>query len=266
MFGVEQTYEARKPIVSTNCEILSSPQMEARLKPNGKGIYENMILGALEFPNSIGDVYTKSSAVKMVQPGNLFYERLTQGHCKGEYGHPKRDYECTDREWIERNMYTEEKNVSHQHTDIRIEVVPMRMLGGKRLPCFIGGVLPDGPYGEVLNKQLSQSAVNVSFSLRAMTNDLVTPFGKRKDIILLNGWDYVTSPGLKNASKYNNVSLESSVNSVQVQIDALLEVAESVSTYNISHEASQLIKNQAREMYAQVTTKVYIPASAQWHS
>jgi len=263
MFGIGGTQPMRVgKQFRVGCEVMSAQNKTGILRKNEKGEYCDLVLGALEFPNSGGSTYSLSSGEDMLREGSLFRDCLMNGQAKGEYWHPSKEPGMTDEDWFRRIMYTAEKNTCHLHTSMWIDfIIPAG--SNKKVPAFIGNIIPTGPYGETLDKQLNLPQDNVSFSIRSITDDIALPNGTyRKKILAANGFDHVTRPGIKIATKSNSVSLENA--SATITLADMVRFAERTSEVGVSFEASQHFKRVIRDIGKRYETKVYIPASASW--
>lgn len=74
--------------VHYGCTALLGTNKAGVLKPDAQGRYD-MVLGALEYPNSVGDIYTLKSAQEFFKPGSSLMRRVGKGQLRSEYGHPK---------------------------------------------------------------------------------------------------------------------------------------------------------------------------------
>lgn len=244
------------------CEVMSAQNKTGIIKQNEKGEFLDIVLGALEFPNSGGSTYSLRSGEDMLRPGSLFHDMLTNGQAKGEYWHPKREARMTDEDWFRRIMYCEEKTTSHLHTSMWIDMIQPHGYS-KKIPAFIGNILPTGPYGDTLHKQLLTPQDNVSFSIRSITDDIPNKDGTfYKKILAASGFDHVTRPGIKIASKSNIPSLENARSSIS--LSDMIVFAENADKAGVGFEACQHFKKVISSIAKQYETKVYIPASSDW--
>lgn len=244
------------------CEVMSAQNKVGLLKKNEKGEYLDIVFGALEFRNSTGSTYSLESGEDLLRPGSLFSDMLTSGQAKGEYWHPKREAGWTDEQWFQRIMYCEEKYTSHLHTSMWIDMIKPHGYD-RKIPAFIGNLLPTGPYGDTLEKQLDTPQDNVSFSIRSITDDIKLSDGTfYKKILAASGFDHVTRPGIKIASKANAISLENA--SSAISLTDMIHFADNVNSDGVGFEARQQFKKVIHDISRQYETKVFVPASSTW--
>lgn len=192
-----------------SCQILSSHNLQGKLVPDSNGHFKGIVLGALNFKNSYGAIYTPEGGRALVSPTSSFSRRQKEGHAKGEYGHPKRTSEYSDDDaWMNRIMTIEETRMCHDHLHTWIDLITDRRTGQKVL-CFIGDIAPFGPYAETLERDLQRNASNCAFSIRSITDDFRLGGLHTKNIIDATGFDFVCEPGLSVATKFQSPALES---------------------------------------------------------
>ncbi len=240
-----------------SCDILSSTGLQGKLNSDN-GLFRDIVLGALNFRNSYGAIYTVESGRTLVNPNSGFSRRQANGHAKGEYGHPKRIGQMTDEQWMERIMTIEETRVSHDHIKTWIDTITDRKTGNKVI-AFLGDIQAAGPYGPTLERDLLRPNSNVSFSIRSITEDFEIAGLHNKNIIDASGWDTVVEPGLSVAHKFNSPSLES----VRFTKENLEEIVNKANSDTISMEATNLLKGFITSIEnASSVTKVYMPPRA----
>ena len=155
MFGIGGTQPARiGKQFRVGCEVMSAQNKTGVLRKNEAGEYCDLVLGALEFPNSGGSTYSLTSGEDMLREGSLFRDCLTNGQAKGEYWHPEKEAGMSEEQWFRRIMYTAEKTTCHIHTSMWIDFIQPQGTN-RKVPAFIGNIVPTGPYGDTLDKQLN---------------------------------------------------------------------------------------------------------------
>lgn len=170
--------------------------------------YIEVILGALEFPNSIGAIYDMDRAMRFFAPGSIFQRRIEQGFLRGELGHPK-ERECINyRDYVQRIHEIEEKNwIIHIR---RVRVVPgYRLPTGQVVTAIIGEVTPTGVHAHIVERILQNPDENLAFSIRSMATDRIVGGQRRKYLDNVITFDVVNEPGIAVATKYNAPSCES---------------------------------------------------------
>nr|DAT15808.1 MAG TPA: Prohead core protein protease [Caudoviricetes sp.] len=191
------------------CTALVGTNKSGLLKPDADGRYD-MVLGALEYPNSVGDIYTLKSAQQFFKEGSALKRKIDNGQLRAEYGHPKREPGMTDQEYLERILTIEETKVCAHISDVYIDTKNVKCpKTGRTIIAFRGKVKPQGPYGPYLKEELDDPKTNVAFSIRSLTLNKQVGFRQEKDFTQIVNWDKVTEPGLAPATKYSVPTLES---------------------------------------------------------
>lgn len=196
-------------VVHYGCTALIGTNKVGELKPDSDGRYD-MILAALEYPNSVGATYSLSSAEQFFKPGTPFMRKVENGQLRAEYGHPKAEDSPNDEAYFMRLLRIHEENVCAHISDLFIDydgVVDRKT--GKRVVVIRGKVKPCGPKGPFLKEMLDDPKQNVAFSLRCTTDIERSGFTVKKHFTQIITFDYVNEPGLALATKYNSPSLES---------------------------------------------------------
>lgn len=195
--------------VHYGCTALLGTNKAGVLKPDEHGRYD-MVLGALEYPNSVGDIYTLKSAQEFFKPGSSLMRRVGKGQLRAEYGHPKKQVGQSDNEYLTRILTIEETMVCAHISDIYIDFDGVRdPETGNKIIAIRGKVRPSGPYGSVLKDALDDPKQNVAFSIRSLTLNKQVGYRQHKDFTQIVTWDYVNEPGLAPANKYSVPTLES---------------------------------------------------------
>jgi hypothetical protein len=205
--------------ISLGCTLLQSTNKQGKLIADADGYY-TVCLGALEFPNPIGLVYSKTSFEKMLQPESPFMRRLRGGLVYGEWGHPKQEVGMSYEQWLRRLTVIEETRICMHIT----EVWPADNVvqhNGRYILAIMAKIRPEGPYGPCLERILLNGKANVAFSVRSLTKDNYVRGVPTKHFDILVGWDYVVEPGLAPATKYHlaqTAGLESRVDDFDTAI------------------------------------------------
>lgn len=188
------------------------------LKPDDQGAYE-VVVGAVGCPTRNDVIYETDSLVSaMSDPNSRFNICLKDGNLAGEYGHPV----INTKEDMPRLMRIDEHYISHYFTKIWIDdTTPLNIGGCEGFPIR-AKVVPTGPYGEILRKQLEDPCHNTSFSIRSLCLPSSGPnpkFEYRKVQIIVT-FDTVAAPGYQVASK-RYVSGSESFNEIDVDRNCL---------------------------------------------
>lgn len=224
--------------------------------------YYTLMVGGLDTFNSVGAFYPLEPAKALFQDSSGLMRRIANGSCKGECGHPKPRPGQTSRDFLQRVLQIEETKVCCHFRRIWLE---SREEEGRSYTAIMAEVKPSGPMGPALKESLDNPHENVCFSIRSITNDRVSPKGYIvKSIRNIVGFDWVTEPGIRFATKYHSPSLEGLSERAFVVSD--LPVSQPVETVEaVSMEAS--IVNDVRESlgWTESSTNYYGPLlSATW--
>lgn len=195
--------------VTYGCTALVGTNKVGILKPDADGRY-TMVLGALEYPNSVGDIYTLESAKSFFQEGSSLLRRIKNGQLRAEYGHPKFLPGMSEQEYMQRILTIDEENVCAHISEVTIDYESVKdPATGKKIITFIGKIKPCGPKGHILKEILDDPKQNCAFSVRSLTMNRQVGFRQHKDFTQIVCWDYVNEPGLAPANKYAVPTLES---------------------------------------------------------
>lgn len=197
--------------------------------------YLEVILGALEFNNSIGATYDRGRAERLLAENSIFQRRINAGYLRGEWGHPKEyDYPNT-RAFIQRIHSIDERNWAFHIRKVYI-VDNYRLPNGKVICAIIGEICPTGKSNDAFERILANPDENLAFSIRSMATDRVVNGQVRKYLDNIITWDLVNEPGLSCANKFYGPSCESAMN-YPVNLD-ILEAALTTVKTQVSVESS----------------------------
>jgi len=224
-----------------NCTALVGTNKVGTLPIDTNG-YREVVLGALDFDNSVGAQYNSQAAERLLQDNSTFMRRVSAGYLKGEYGHPKKQPGMSMRDYLIRIMTIEETLVSHHIKSVWIDRSRVRN-GGRNVVAIMGLVKPCGPYGPALEKSFANPDENVAFSIRSITDDFLVRGKVNKHLREIAGWDHVVEPGLSVANKYQAPSLESLNQDFQIDADMIRVIVESPNQYNIATESVDILKS-----------------------
>lgn len=194
--------------VTFGCSILKGINKTGNLKRDSDGWFLDMVLGAFDVPNSVGDVYPLASAQQFFAPDSPLIRRASKGCLFGEADHPEWVKGMSKEEYFQRLNVVKFDNVSHGIRNLRLAVITNPQ-SGERITAVIADILPVREKGVHLEKELLTKDINVAFSLRSLTRD--TPrmdLRYNKHISRLITYDWVNEGGIIHAQKYNSPSLE----------------------------------------------------------
>jgi hypothetical protein len=178
------------------------------IRPDSDGYY-TVVLGALDFHNSAGQFYSFEGSKQVFEDSSSFMRRVQAGSLRGECGHPRKLPGMSTRDFISRVLDIEETNVSHHIKEITIERSKVKDKSGRPCVAIIGKVKPAGPKGSALQAAFENKHENICFSIRSLTEDVVSPGSWTKNIKTCVTFDWVNEPGIHVAQKYFSPALES---------------------------------------------------------
>lgn len=246
------------------CTVLKGVNNTGKIKRLDNG-YVEVVLGALEHPNSYGAVYDEQRAREFLRPGSAFMRRITQGFLRGELGHPPQR-ECRDyNDYVERIHTILERNVAIHIRKVWID--PNHVLNDKRkVIAVMGEICPDGPHAGVVERLLNNPSANLAFSIRSMATDKYVGGKKRKYLDAIITWDVVNEPGLDVATKFNSPSCESfqDIERVAANLPAIRQVVEGRKAHGVAVESSMSITMEAVRRLERNYVTDAAPAVARW--
>lgn len=223
------------------CTALVGTNKAGLLKADASGYYE-VVLGALNFNNSIGQIYPEGPAQELFKQSSGFMRRVANGYCRGEYGHPKKQPGMSFQDFMHRILTIEEKSVSHHIKEVWVDKAKV-LHDGRPVIAIMGKVKPAGPYANSLQESLDNPEENVAFSIRSITDDYRVAGRIQKHLREIVCWDFVNEPGLSVANKYKCPSLESFQDDFTVDAGMLQHMADDNSSMGIGFEARDVIKS-----------------------
>jgi len=193
--------------VEYNCQVLNGTNKAGTLRKNENGYYE-MIVGALNMTNNVGEYYDYNYARKFFDEASDLVRMSKKGVLRGEYGHPQMLPGMTDDDYVSRLLMINEKETCCHHKRIYLDFNHFKDSNGKPIVGIMSEISPSGPYGEPLEKQINNGHENVCFSIRCFTMPHRKGGRVIKEMKHVVTFDYVNEPGISVATKYNSPSLE----------------------------------------------------------
>lgn len=189
------------------CTALAASNKTGVLKKDEQGYYE-LVVGALNVFNSIGQYYVYDQARDLFEGSSTFMRRVKRGVLRGELGHPKPLPGMSEEQFAQRVMSVYEDNVCCHHKEIYLDFDRVKDDRGNPVIAIISKVFPSGPHGEQLRRSLENPNENVCFSIRAFTDDFQDRGIYKRILRTIVTWDQVLEPGLSAAEKFKAPALE----------------------------------------------------------
>ncbi len=175
--------------------------------PKDENGYYTVVLGALNCYNSAGQYYVYEQVKALFESSSPLMRRIKRGACRGEYGHPK-PIGMRPEEFAGRVLSIWEERVSHHIKEVWLDFEG-KDEQGRNIVRIMGKILPNGPFGHILERQLENKDENVCFSIRSFTDDGFRNGRMERVLKTIVTWDYVNEPGISAAEKYKSPTLES---------------------------------------------------------
>lgn len=256
------------PPISFACTALLGTNKAGELKCSDDGYY-TVVLGALDFYNSVGAFYPNGdSAKELFKASSSFMRRIASGALRGEYGHPRMAPGMAMRDFMARCNDVLETNVSHHIRKVWVDYSSVKGPDGRPCIAIMGEIKPSGPRGDALKASLDNPSENVCFSIRSFTRDQMTGGVIHKHLLQIVTWDYVNEPGISVATKWKSPTLESMDEST-VTIDHLVAARAIQQASGIALEShgglplDELIE-QVESISVESRVGVSKPPSANW--
>ena len=244
------------------CTALLGTNKVGELKKTDDGYYIG-VLGALDVFNSAGAYYPYDSAKDVFKESSSLMRRVANGALRGEYGHPKRQPNQSLREFVDRVLQIDEKNVAFHVRKVTVDFTSVKGEDGRPVIALIGEIKPAGPYAHVLEKQLENPSENVCFSIRSLTDDTFVAGKLYKHIRTVVTWDYVNEPGISVATKWKSPALEGL--GTEVMIDRTILESIGTESCGVSFEDNGGVSPASIvHDFSWNKTKTRLPGSAQW--
>ena len=112
------------------CTALLGTNKVGELKKTDDGYYI-VVLGALDVFNSAGAYYPYDSAKDVFKESSSLMRRVANGALRGEYGHPKRQPNQSLREFVDRVLQIDEKNVAFHVRKVTVDFTSVKGEDGR---------------------------------------------------------------------------------------------------------------------------------------
>lgn len=207
MTAFSSTNVASPNTVMFSCTRLHGTNKVGELKKTPEGYYP-MVIGALNMFNSAGMYYVYDAAKKFFEESSSLMRRVKRGALRGEYGHPRREPHMNLQQYYMRLLDIHPDKVCCHFAKIWLDFDNYKDEQGRPIIAILAHVMPSGPLGSVLEKQLQNPNENVCFSIRSFTDDRPVAGVMHRYIKTIVTFDYVNEPGMSVAEKYNSPALE----------------------------------------------------------
>ena len=189
------------------CQSLAGVNKVGNLTKDENGYY-TVVVGALGMYNSAGHFYEFEQAKQLFESSSSLMRRVSRGSLRGEYGHPRMEPGMREADFANRIMSIWESHTCCQFKEIWLDFESVKDEKGKPVVAIMAKVIPSGPHGPVLQKQLDNKDENVCFSIRAFTDDYMEAGTRHRVLKTVVTFDYVNEPGMSVANKYKSPALE----------------------------------------------------------
>lgn len=188
------------------CTALAGTTKTGELTPDEDGYY-TLIVGALDFYNSIGKFYDYATSHNQLEDNSAFMRRVSGGNLYAEHNHPECEHWMSQEDYIWRIRDINPERVCAHISEVWGE---WDNLGpnGERVWVIYAKVKPDGVRGHLLLAALQNKKQNVCFSLRSLVDDNWIGGKCIRTILELITFDWVIEPGISIANKFANPALE----------------------------------------------------------
>jgi len=237
---------------------LANTNKEGILKPDPDGYYE-LCIGALNSFNSAGEYYTLKGAEELFSSSSSFMRRIANGCLKSEVDHPRPEPGMTDKQYLERVLSIEQKNVCAHIKEIWLK--PTSTSNGMVL--IMGKVKPAGVKGPALKDALDNKHENVCFSIRALTSDYMQGSTRYRVLKYIQTFDWVTEPGISTANKWDAPALESLSDKI-ILLNDLKSIAHAKPMNGLSMEEANVSAIDALQSIQRSLNTNPVPFYSQW--
>ena len=193
--------------VRFTCTALQNSGKKGLLAKDEEG-YRTSVLGGLNVFNSAGEYYTAEGVRQLFEASGLLQKRIKQGRLRGEWGHPKQHPGESDSAFINRIFLINEEKIACHFKEIWLDDTQVKNDAGQPVVAIMGKFCPSGPYADSLERTLDNPNENISFSIRAFTDDQRIRGVNHRYLKTIVTWDVVNCPGISVAEKWKSPSME----------------------------------------------------------
>lgn len=223
--------------VEVSCQVLNGTNKVGLLKKNDKGYYD-MIVGALNMVNNKKEYYELSYARKFFDSTSDLVRMAEKGVLQGEQGHPKQGM-LSEEKFVERLLTVEEKSTCCHHRKLWLDFDNFKDADGRPFVGIMSSVGPSGPYGDALERDMQNTELDVSFSIRCFSMPHRVGGRVIKEMRHAVTFDRVTEPGIMWATKYHTPSLEEYSTKIFTQ-GRIMDAARNIRNAPGSNESSRI--------------------------
>ncbi len=236
--------------VRFTCTALQNSGKKGLLQKDAEGYYSS-VLGGLNVFNSAGEFYTAEGVRQLFADSGLLQKRIKQGRLRGEWGHPKQKPGESDSAFINRIFLINEEKIACHFKEIWLDDTNVKNDAGQPVIAIMGKFCPSGPYADSLERSLANPNENISFSIRAFTDDQRIRGVNNRYLKTIVTWDVVNCPGISIAEKWKSPSLESlAVSDVFERTLSRGELERSVRSASMAGVAQESAVMNAQELFA----------------
>lgn len=252
-------------ITSYACTAVTPTGAKRILTPDATGYY-NVVLGALNVSNARGEFYPALNEVKaLFTASSDLQRRIAAGQLYAEAGHPTFSAGMSKRDIIMRVLHLEEKNFCAHIKEVYLDSDSVTDAASGKLITIFGRVKPHGNFGNQLKESLETPDINTAFSVRSLTEDVAEPSGRYLKILRqIITWDMVASPGIANATKYRNPTMEE-YSTHRVDEKMMVAIANVAREFGVGMESTtRLVENALRALRTDKRNNPLILPSSRW--
>lgn len=253
--------------VRFTCTALKNSGKKGLLAKDEEGYYSS-VLGGLNVFNSAGEYYNAEGVRQLFEASGLLQKRIKQGRLRGEWGHPKQLPGETDGSFINRIFLINEEKVACHFKEIWLDDANVKNENGQPVIAIMGKFCPSGPYADSLQRSLENPNENVSFSIRAFTDDQRIRGVTNRYLKTIVTWDVVNCPGISIAEKWKSPSLESlEMNDEETRILTRGQIERSVKESAVHGLAQESVTMNVNELFTSlgwVDSRTNNPAFMKW--
>jgi hypothetical protein len=226
------------------------------IKPDSDGYY-TMVIGGLNAFNSVGEYYTLEGARQLFEGSSALMRRIKNGCLKGETGHPKfeevlgANKDERIQRYMQRILAIDERNTCCFFREVWLDPDYGKThpeFKNPNLVAIMAKIKPAGPRGAALEAAFNNPGENVCFSIRALTRDYYQRGTNYRVLQNIVTWDWVTEPGLANATAFSSPALES-LGEKSFMMSDLEHVVDDLRKNSLALESDRVMAMEALEAF-----------------